>query len=158
MRGLAPRGQERITPFFSKGFLIGVWYHSRMSRWDSFSEINASSVSGQPDLHAYEAYVKGNVTYVSWVDLSNDGSQTGISAFETGALKLDRKALQKDGGLDAIFACKKLHEEKTDSRLDQGQLVDALDLKLRSATPAAEAAPEPGTKAGWTTVHNVAKI
>jgi hypothetical protein len=124
--------------------------------WDSFADINASSLTGKPDVHVHEAYSKGGNTYVSWIDLSTDESQSMISVFKTGDMRLNAKDLQKDGGLDKIFACEKLHEEKTDSALDQSKLIVALAARLRGSQNVAETQAPPAD-AGWTTINNIAK-
>ena len=127
------------------------------SRWDSYAEVHASSLTGNEDVHVHEVYSKDGISYATWIDLGTENADSKITAFNTGDMKLNGKDLQKPGGLDALFACPKLHEEKTDAGLDQGKLVDALDLKLRAPAQTMVAPLVPSADAGWTTVKNVAK-
>lgn len=128
-----------------------------MSRWDSYADIQASSLTGKPDTFAYEAFTKGPYTYLSWVDFSGEESKTLITAFESGE-KLDARALKKPGGLDALFAKPVKHQEITDSNMPQDKLVDALDLKLRGAAAQMDQELMAGRDHGMTTMRAVGKI
>lgn len=127
------------------------------ARWDSFAEVQASSVSKNADTYIYEAYQKDPHTYVSWMDAASENGDTKITVFENSG-KLDPKALRKDGGADALFASKKLHEEKTDANLDQGKLIEKLDEKLRGAAPIVAPVHKADANHGMHTVKNIAQI
>lgn len=105
------------------------------ARWDSRTEINRSITNGESEMHVYEVCGKGERLYASWMDI-NSGA-THLTAFAGDGTLATAKNMSKDDALRGLFNLPKVHDEITDTRLDQSSLINALDVKLSGAAPAA---------------------